>query len=136
MEQYSETKHHADSPSTSMEWNTIKVHPFQELQQLFSMNFYRVMGTSLTSSYSFKILCQQSYVIEITFASLCSVTLSISLARTLQKWGLHMSSNKNKGLSIYTHIPTVRKLWSNMLNPRTKEGGKHLTSTSRSTTRN
>ena len=136
MEQYSEMKHLADSPSTSMEWNTTKVHPFQGLQQLFSMNFYRVTGTSLTSSYSFKILCQQSYVIEITFASLCSVTLSISLARTLQKWGLHTSSNKNKGLSIYTHIPTVRKLWLNMLNPRTKEGGKHLTSTSRSTTRN
>ena len=136
MEQYSETKHPADSPSTSMEWNTTKVHPFQGSQQLFSMNFYRVTDTSLTSSCSFRILYRRSFVIEITFASLCSVTLSISLAHTLQKWGLHTSNNKNKGLSICTHIPTVQKLWLNMLNPRTKEGGKHLTSTSRSTTRN
>lgn len=136
MEQYSEMKHPADSPSTLMEWSTTKVHPFQESQRLFSMNFYRVMGTSLTSSSSFKIRYQQLYVIEIMFASLCSATLSINLAPIFRKWGLHMSSNKNKGLSIYTHIPTVRKLWSNMLNPHTKEGGRHLTSTSRSTIRN
>lgn len=129
-----EMKHHADSLLISMVWSTTNQQVSPELRQLFLMSSYHEMDTYLMSLYCSRTVCPQLYGTGIMSGYSCLEIQSINPVRTSQKWGLHMSNNKNKGLSIYTHIPTVLKLWLNMLNPPTKKEGKHLTSTLRSTT--
>ena len=118
---------------TSMAWNTTNPHLSPALQQLFSMNFYRVMGIFPTSSSSSKIPSPLLFGIEITSRYLCLEIRLINPVRIFKRWVSLMLRSKNKVRSIFTHILTELRSLLNMRNHRSSAGGKHLMSTSRST---